>query len=47
LATIRLYKGSSNFVELPILVEELSNVGLPDTLKKYYSEPVGHEAKSI
>src|SRR5215204_947416 len=37
LATIRLYKRSSTFVELPILVEELSNVGLPDTLKKYYS----------
>src|SRR5215204_2102057 len=33
LATIRLYKRSSTFVELPILVEELSNVGLPDTLK--------------
>ena len=47
LATIRLYKRSSTFVELPILVEELSNVGLPDTLKKYYSEPVEHEAKSI
>src|SRR5215213_6314932 len=28
LATIRLYKRSSTFVELPILVEELSNVGL-------------------
>jgi hypothetical protein len=47
LATIRLYKRSSTFVELPILVEELSNVGLSDTLKKYYSEPVEHEAKSI
>jgi hypothetical protein len=34
-------------VELPILVEELSNIGLPDTLKKYYNEPVEHEAKSI
>ncbi len=34
-------------MELPNLVEELSNIGLPDTLKKYYNEPVDHEAKSI
>ncbi len=34
-------------MELPSLVEELSNIGLHDTLKKYYSEPVEHEAKSI
>jgi len=47
LATIRLYKRNSTFVELPILVEELSNIGLHDTLKKYYNEPVEHEAKSI
>ena len=47
MATIRLYKRNSTFVELPILVEELSNNGLPDTLKKYYNEPVEHPAKSI
>jgi hypothetical protein len=46
-ARIRLYKRNTTFVELPILVEELSNIGLPDTLKKYYNEPVEHEAKSI
>jgi hypothetical protein len=34
-------------VELPSLVEELSNIGLHNTLKKYYNEPVEHEAKSI
>ena len=34
-------------MELPSLVEELSNIGLTETLKKYYSEPVEHEAKSI
>jgi hypothetical protein len=28
-------------------VEELSNIGLHDTLKKYYNESVEHEAKSI
>jgi len=47
LATIRVYKRNSTFVELPSLVEELSNTGLTDTLKKYYNEPVEHEAKSI
>ncbi|MFL6366478.1 MAG: hypothetical protein ACJ719_14900 [Nitrososphaeraceae archaeon] len=47
MATIRLYERNSTFVELPFLVEELSNIGLPDTLKKYYNEPVEHTAKSI
>jgi hypothetical protein len=47
LAIIRVYKRNSTFVELPSLVEELSNIGLHDTLKKYYNEPVEHEAKSI
>jgi hypothetical protein len=47
LSTIRVYKRNSTFVELPSLVEELSNIGLHNTLKKYYSEPVEHGAKSI
>jgi Zn/Cd-binding protein ZinT len=47
LATIRIYKRNSTFVELPSLVEELSNTGLTDTLKKYYNKPFEHEAKSI
>jgi hypothetical protein len=47
MATIRVYKRNSTFVELPSLVEELSNVGLNDALKKYYNKPFEHEAKSI
>ncbi|HKG70934.1 MAG TPA: hypothetical protein VKA87_03490 [Nitrososphaeraceae archaeon] len=47
MAIIRVYKRNSTFVELPSLVEELSNIGLHDTLKKYYNEPVEHKAKSI
>ena len=47
MATIRLYKRNSTFVELPILVEDLSNIGLSDTLKKYYNKALEHEAKSI
>jgi hypothetical protein len=47
MATIRVYKRNPTFVELPSLVEELSNVGLTETLKKYYNKPFEHEAKSI
>ena len=47
MATIRVYKRNSTFVELPSLVEELSNIGLTETLKKYYNKPFEHEAKSI
>ena len=47
LVTIRIYKRNSTFVELPSLVEELSNIGLTETLKKYYDKPFEHEAKSI
>lgn len=47
MATIRVYKRNSTFVELPSLVEELSNIGLTDILKKYYNKPAEHEAKSI
>ena len=34
-------------MELPILVEDLSNIGLTETLKKYYNKLLEHEAKSI
>lgn len=47
MARIKLYERNSIFVELSNLVEELSNIGLPDTLKKYYNEPIEHEANSI
>ena len=47
MATIRVYKRNSTFVELPSLVEELSIIGLTETLKKYYNKPFEHEAKSI
>jgi hypothetical protein len=33
LATIRLYKRNSTFVELSSLVEDLSNIGLADTFQ--------------
>jgi hypothetical protein len=47
MATIRVHKRNSTFVDLANLVEELSNIGLGDALKKYYEKPFEHEAKSI
>lgn len=47
MATIRVYKRNSTFIDLSDLVEELSNVGLTETLSKYYGKPFEHEAKSI
>ena len=47
MAAIRVYKRNETFVELSNLVEELSSIGLTETLNKYYKKPMEHEAKSI
>ena len=47
MAIIRVHKRNSTFIDLTTLVEEISNRGLTDTLKKYYDKPFEHEAKSI
>jgi hypothetical protein len=47
MAKIRVYKRNSTFIELSNLVEELSNIGLTESLRKYYNAPLDHEAKSI
>lgn len=47
MAKVRIYKRNPTFVELSNLVEELSNIGLTEALKKYYNTPLEHEAKSI
>jgi len=47
MATIKVYKRNATFVDLANLVEELSNMGLPEILKKYYNKPFEHEARSI
>lgn len=47
MATIRVHKRNSTFVDLANLVEELSSTGLGEALKKYYLKPFEHEAKSI
>jgi hypothetical protein len=47
MAKIRVYKRNTTFIDLNNLVEEISNIGLTETLKKYYNKPFEHEAKSI
>ena len=47
MASVRIYKRNDTFVELSNLIEELSNIGLSETLKKYYKKPLDHEARSI
>ena len=47
MALIKVHKRNSTFVDLAQLVEELSNIGLNDALKKYYNKPFEHEARSI
>jgi hypothetical protein len=47
MATIKVYKRNATYVDLANLVEELSNIGLTEILKKYYNKPIEREAKSI
>jgi hypothetical protein len=47
MATIKVYKRNATYVDLASLVEELSNIGLTEILKKYYNKPSEHEAKNI
>ena len=47
MAAIRVYKRNATYVDLSNLVEELSSMGLTESLKKYYNKPFEHEAKSI
>lgn len=47
MAAIKVYKRNATYVDLASLVEELSNIGLTEILKRYYNKPFEHEAKSI
>ena len=47
MAKISVYKRTSQFVDCSELVEELGDLGLMDTLQKYYNKPIVKEAKSI
>ena len=47
LTAIKVHKRNVTFIDLSDLVEELSNIGLIEVLKKYYNKPLEHEARSI
>jgi len=47
MATLKVYKRNSKFIDLYELVEELSSLGLMDTLQKYYNKPLKKQARSI
>ena len=47
MATIRVYKRNSTSTDLTNLVEEISRLGLDDSLQKYHNKPLEKEAKSI
>jgi len=47
MAMLMMYKRNSKFVDLSNLVEELSSLGLFETLQKYYNKPLEREVKSI
>src|SRR5881409_2513179 len=47
MAKLMVYKRNTKFKDLSELVEELSSLGLIDTLEKYYNKPLEKQAKSI
>jgi len=47
MAILRIYRRNSTFVDLAVLVEEVSRLGLVDALQKYHNKPLEKEAKSI
>jgi hypothetical protein len=47
MAMLRVYKRNSTFIDLSDLAEEISRLGLADTLLKYFNKPVEKEVKSI
>lgn len=47
MARIRVYKRNTSFIDLPDLVEQIGEIGLTETMKKYHNQPFEHNAKSI
>lgn len=47
MAMLRVYKRNSTFIDLSDLAEEISRLGLADTLLKYFNKPFEKEVKSI
>ena len=47
MAKLKVYKRTSQFLDLADLVGEISSLGLVEGLQKYYNLPLEKEAKSI
>jgi len=47
MAILRIYRRNSTFVDLAVLVEEVSRLGLVDALQKYHNKPLEKKVKSI
>ena len=43
----RIYKRNSAFIDVADMVEEISSLGLDDTLQKYHNKALQREAKSM
>ena len=47
MAVLRIYKRKSAFIDVADMVEEISSLGLDDTLQKYHNKALQREAKSM
>jgi hypothetical protein len=47
MAILRVYKKNSIYIDLPRIVEAISESGLEDGLQKFYNKPLEKESKSI
>ena len=47
MAILRVYKRNSTFMDITQLIENLSQLGLTNALKKYFNNPIEIETKSI
>lgn len=47
MASLSVYKRNSIYMDITKLIETIGELGLEDTLEKYYDKPVEKETKSI
>ena len=47
MAILKVYKRNPTFIDVASLVEEISRVGLVDTIQKYHNKPLEKDVKSI
>ena len=47
MAVLRIYKRKSAFIDVADMVEEISSLGLDDTLQKYHNKALQRKAKSM